>query len=67
MKLYVVTADTYIEDSCGSSIELFGVFAEEEKANERKIYLEKDYQYSVKIIETSLNEECEIYLGGYIE
>lgn len=65
MKLYIVTADTYIEDPYGSSIKFFGVFSEIEKANKIKSILNEEYQAEVS--EVSLDEACELYLGGYIE
>lgn len=67
MKLYVVTADAYTEDPCGSSIKLFGVFSEKSKAEIRKQSLEINHKYDFAVAEVSLDEYCEIYLGGYIE
>lgn len=67
MKLYVLTADTYTEDPCGSSIKLFGVFSEKSKAETRKQSLERNHKYDFTVDEISLDECCEIYLGGYIE
>ena len=67
MKLYVLTADTYTEDPCGSSIKLFGVFSEQSKAETRKQSLERIFKYDFAVGEVILDEYCEIYLGGYIE
>lgn len=67
MKLYVLTADTYVEDPCGSSIKLFGVFSGKSKAEMRKRSLERNHKYDFAVGEVSLDEYCEIYLGGYIE
>ena len=61
MKLYVITADTE-EDLDMNFIELFGIFSDIERANERKDELE----YPAHVDEVSLDENCEIYLGGFI-
>lgn len=67
MKLFLVTADTYKENEYGSLINLFGIFSEKEDAEKRKASLEENYQYDVSVNEVSLDENCEIYLGGCIE
>lgn len=65
MKVYVVTADTY---NCGygGDISLFGIFTTQRKAEQRKLDLLK-LGYDVDINETTIDKNCEIYLGGYIE
>ena len=65
MKVYVVTADTY-NYGYGADISLFGIFTTKIKAKQRKSYLSK-LGYDVDINETTIDEKCEIYLGGYIE
>lgn len=65
MKVYVVTADTY-NDDYGTDISLFGIFTTQSKAEQRKLDLSK-LGYDVDINETTINKNCEIYLGGYIE
>ena len=64
MKVYVLTADTY-DDNWGSSIELFGVFSTEEKANNRASEMKLDF-YDISPMNIDENEEPS-YLGGYIE
>ncbi|WP_195928013.1 hypothetical protein [Lactococcus lactis] len=64
MKVYVLTADTY-DDNWGSSIELFGVFSTEEKANNRASEMEL-VCYDISPMNIDENEEPS-YLGGYIE
>ena len=65
MKVYVVTADTY-NYGYGANISLFGIFTTQIKAKQRKLDLSK-LGYDVDINETTINKNCEIYLGGYIE
>lgn len=65
MKVYVVTADTW-GGGYGSKISLFGVYATQENAEERKENIAK-LGYIVEINEISLNTAREIYLGGYVE
>ena len=67
MKLYVVTADTYIEDDLGAEMHLFGVYTEKEKAETRKESLEKNFGYFCSVTEVSNDEDIDEYLGGYIE
>lgn len=67
MKLYVVTADTYIKDDLGSEIYIFGVYTEKEKAERRKESLEMNFGYFCSVTEVLNNEDIEEYLGGYIE
>lgn len=67
MTLYVVTADTYIEDSCGASIKLFGIFSDMDKAIARKRELEVRHKYFVQIDEVSMDVYCDVFLGEYIE
>lgn len=64
MKIYVLTADTY-NGGWGSTIELFGVFSTEEKANAKADELKLTcYDISPMNIDASENP---IFLGGYIE
>ena len=65
MKVYIVTADTY-NYGYGTDISLFGIFTTQRKAEQRKLDLSK-LGYDVDINETTIDEKCEIYLGGYIE
>lgn len=65
MKVYVVTADTY-NDDYGTDISLFGIFTTQRKAEQRKLDLSK-LGYDVDINETTVDKNCEIYLGGYVE
>ena len=64
MKVYVLTADTY-DENYGSSIELFGVFSTEKKANKRAGEMKLDYP-TISVMDIDENEEPS-YLGGYIE
>ena len=64
MKVYVLTADTYNEN-WGCSIELFGVFSTEEKAEKRASEMKLDYP-AISVINIDDNEEHS-YLGGYAE
>lgn len=66
MDLYVVTADTYT-DSYGAEITLFGVFDTEEKAIECVEELKKNNTLAYMITRTQLNQNIEMYLGGYYE
>lgn len=65
MKVYVVTADTY-NDDYGAAISLFGIFTTQRRAEQRKSDLEK-LGYGVDINEITIDKNCEIYLGGYVE
>ena len=64
MKVYVLTADTY-DENYGSSIELFGVFSTEKKANKRAGEMKLDYP-TISVMDIDENEEPS-YLGEYIE
>lgn len=66
MRLYIVYADTY-NAPYGSEMSIFGIFSDKEKAEQRKKSLDENYEYDVWIEETTLDENCEINLGGYIE
>ena len=65
MKVYVVTSDTY-NDCYGADISLFGIFTTQRKAEQRKLDL-SNLGYDVDINETTIDKNCEIYLGGYVE
>lgn len=63
MKVYVLTADTYY-GGWGREISLIGVYNSLEKAEKAKGKLK--YPLS-EINEVDLNEDTNVYLGGYIE
>ena len=65
MKVYIVTADT-CNDYYGTDISLFGIFTTKIKAKQRKLDLSK-LGYDVDINETTIDKNCEIFLGGYVE
>lgn len=63
MKVYVLTADTYY-GGWGCQFSLIGVYNSLEKAEKAK----KKLKYPLsEINEVDLNEDTDIYLGGYIE
>ena len=63
--IYVVTADTY-QDSYGAEISLFLVTDQKQKADEKLVELNVKGYYP-KIHTVNLDEDTDIYLGGYIE
>ena len=63
--IYVVTADTY-QDSYGAEISLFLVTDQKQKADEKLVELNVKGYYP-KIRTVNLDEDTDIYLGGYIE
>lgn len=63
MKVYVLTADTYV-GNWGSEIELFGVFSTEEKAEKRASEMKLDCP-NISVVNVDENEHD--YLGGYAE
>lgn len=66
MKLYVVTADTYIEDGYGADIELLRVADNEVDANKSVEYANSQ-GWNVKTEIVELNKPTRRYLGGYVE
>lgn len=63
MKVYILTADTYY-GGWGCQISLIGVYDSLEKAEKAK----RELKYPLsEINEVDLNEDTDIYLGGYIE
>lgn len=65
MKVYVVTADTYV-GSWGTDIDLFLVTESKEEALLKCGEL-RGQQYFADITEVTLNEPTRKSLGGYIE
>ena len=63
--IYIVTADTY-QDSYGAEISLFLVTDQKQKADEKLVELNAKGYYP-KIRTVNLDEDTDIYLGGYIE
>ncbi len=71
MKVYAVVFDT-LDDGFGAEINLFGIYDTKGKAIERISYLRKNKSADMRIPdygieEIILNNDCEIYLGGYVE
>lgn len=74
MKVYVVHDDTY-DQPWGSEETLLGVYSTKEKAQERikASYKERniecvfDEDYELCIDEVELDQDVEVYLGGYTE
>ncbi|WP_288393660.1 hypothetical protein [uncultured Vagococcus sp.] len=65
MKVYIVTADTYI-GSWGTDINLFLVTESKEDAEKEAAQIVENGWYP-EITEVTLNEATRKYLGGYIE
>lgn len=64
-KLYIVTADTYM-DGRGVEIDLLRV-ADNEADRDESINFAKNKGWEVNVIEVVLNKRVRKFIGGYIE
>ena len=64
-KIYVVTADTYM-DGWGVEIDLLRV-ADNESDRDESINFAKNKGWEVNVIEVVLNKRVRKFIGGYIE